>query len=294
MTQVIRYLVDALSLGSTYALLALGLTLVFSVMNLINFAYGMFLVWSGYIAIFLINHHVPTVGVVILCILFTTALSMATGRIAFRPFLTAPPTTLLITSFGVELVLQYAVIVFFGVNPQILVVPQFFNETLHIGAVGIPSIELVTIGVTLVTLVLLYLVLNRSSFGIRVRAAAEKPQVSRLMGVKPSRVLAAVFAISGAIAGVVGLLWFARAGAIQPTSDLDPTLKAFVAIILGGLGSLRGAIVGGLALGGLETLMTAVLPSGPLVYQDAIVFGIVIAILLFRPSGIMGSRVGLS
>lgn len=294
MTQVIQRLIDALSLGSTYALLALALTLVYSVMNLINFAYGMLLVWSAYIATVLINHHVPLSAVVVLCVLFTVLLSMLIGRLAFRPFLTAPPTTLLITSFGVELVLQYAVIVVFGENPHILVVPAFFNEVLHVGGVRIPSIELITIGTAIVTLLMLYVLLNRTSFGIQVRAAAEKPDISRLMGVKPARVLAIVFGISGAIAGLVGLLWFARAGAVQPTSDLDPTLKAFIALILGGLGSPRGAIAGGLALGGLETLMNVVLPSGPLVYEDAIVFAIVIGILLLRPGGLVGSRVGLS
>ena len=294
MTDVIQRLIDALSVGSTYALLALGLTLVFSVMNLINFAYGMLLVWSAYIAIVLINHHVPLAAVVVICVLFTAVLSMATGRIAFRPFLNAPPITLLITSFGVELVLQYAAIVVFGVNPHILSVPAFLNEVWHVGGIRVPSLEVITIGIAIITLAALYVLLNRTLFGIHVRAAAEKPDVSRLMGVKPTRILAAVFAISGAIAGLVGLLWFAQAGAVQPTSDLDPTLKAFIALVLGGLGSPRGAVVGGLALGGLETLMDAILPSGPLLYEDAIVFAIVIGILLFRPGGLVGSRVELS
>lgn len=294
MIDVIQRLIDALSVGSTYALLALGLTLVFSVMNLINFAYGMLLVWSAYIATVLSNHHVPLAGIVVICLLFTALLSMATGRIAFRPFLNAPPITLLITSFGVELVLQYAAIVVFGVNPDIVSVPAFFNEVWHVGSIRVPSLEVITIGITIVTLVALYVLLNRTMFGIHVRAAAEKPDVSRLMGVKPTRILAAVFGISGAIAGLVGLLWFAQVGAVQPTSDLDPTLKAFIALVLGGLGSPRGAIIGGLALGGLETLMNAILPGGPLLYEDAIVFAIVIGILLFRPGGLVGSRVELS
>jgi branched-chain amino acid transport system permease protein len=133
-----------------------------------------------------------------------------------------------------------------------------------------------------------YLVLNRTAFGAQLRAAAELPDVTRLMGVKPDRVLMTVFAISGAIAGIVGLLWFAKIGAITPRSDLEPTLKAFVALVLGGLGSTRGAIVGGLALGALEVLMSVALPSAALGYLPAIVFAAVIAMLIFRPGGITG------
>ncbi len=294
MITFIQRIVDALSVGSMYALLALGLTLVFSVMNLINFAYGMLLVWTGYIAIVLTNAHVSGVFVVIACVLFATLLSVAIGRLAFRPFLNAPPITLLITSFGVELVVQYAAILAFGENPHILPVPSFLNKVFHVAGVRVPTIELVTIGTSLLALWLLYLLMNRTSFGIEVRAAAEAPDTARLMGVKPSRVLATVFAISGAIAGVVGLLWFARIGAITPQSDLSPTLKAFIAIVLGGLGSARGALVGGFALGALETVMAAVLPTTALNYEDAIVFGFVIAILLLRPGGLVGSQVAMS
>jgi branched-chain amino acid transport system permease protein len=137
-------------------------------------------------------------------------------------------------------------------------------------------------------LALFWLLLNRTMFGAQIRAAAERPDVTRLMGVKPNRVLMLVFAISGAIAGVVGLLWFAKVGAITPRSDLEPTLKAFVALVLGGLGSTRGAIVGGLALGALEVLMSVVLPAAALGYLPAIVFAIVIGVLIFRPGGISG------
>src|SRR5713226_7019711 len=126
---------DALSVGSTYALLALGLTLVYSVMNLINFAYGMMLVWSAFIAVVLVNANLPAPLVLLACLVFSALLSIGVGRLAFQPFLTAPPVTLLITSFGVELVLQYAAIVVFGENPRILQVPPVFNQVMHLGGV---------------------------------------------------------------------------------------------------------------------------------------------------------------
>jgi branched-chain amino acid transport system permease protein len=289
MTNFIQHVVDALSVGSTYALLALGLTLVFSVMNLINFAYGMMLVWSAYAAYVMLDHGVPFALMVPLCVVFATLLSMAIGRIAFRPFIGAPAITLLITSFGVLLVIQYLAILFFGEQPRILRLPSFFSDVAHIGSIRVPVLELITIGTAAVVVAVFYLVLNRTAFGAQLRAAAELPDVTRLMGVKPDRVLMVAFAISGAIAGVVGLLWFAKVGAITPRSDLDPTIKAFIAIVLGGLGSTRGAILGGLALGAIEVALSATLSGDALGYQPAIVFAAVIAILILRPRGLSGT-----
>jgi branched-chain amino acid transport system permease protein len=290
-TTFIQHVIDALSVGSTYALLALSLTLVFSVMNLINFAFGMMLVWSGYIAIVLLDGGVPFLAMVPLCILFSIALSMAVGRVAFRPFIGAPPITLLITSFGVLLVIQYAAIVAFGEGPRILQLPAFMSEVAQIGAVRVPVLSLITIATSVVVVAVFYLLLNRTSFGAQIRASAEQPQVAQLMGVSPNRVLMIVFAISGAIAGIAALLWFAKVGAITPRSDLEPTIKAFIALVLGGLGSTRGALIGGLALGAVEVAMSATLPTEALGYQPAIVFSAVIAILLLRPAGLSGSGV---
>jgi branched-chain amino acid transport system permease protein len=289
MTAFIQHVVDALSVGSTYALLALGLTLVFSVMNLINFAYGMLLVWSGYIAMGVLNAGVPFVLTVPVVIIFATLLSMAIGRIAFRPFIGAPPITLLITSFGVLLVIQYIAIVIYGEGPRILQLPALFSKDAHIGAIRVPVLELITIGTGVVVVALFYALLQRTSFGAQLRASAESPSVARLMGVKPDRVLMIAFAVSGAIAGVVGLLWFAKVGALTPRADLNPTIEAFIAVVLGGLGSIRGALLGGLALGALETLMDVALPNSALGYEQAIVFAIVIALLILRPSGLAGT-----
>lgn len=289
MTDLVQHVVDALSVGSTYALLALGLTLVFSVMRLINFAYGMMLVWAGYVAIVLLDEGVPFLLMVPVCIAFATLLSMAIGRFAFRPFIGAPAITLLITSFAVLLVIQYVAIVFFGERPRILRLPSLFADVVEVGGVRIPVLELITIGTSVIVVAIFYALLNRTAFGAQLRAAAELPDVTRLMGVKPDRVLMIAFAISGAIAGVVGLLWFAKVGAITPRSDLDPTIKAFIALVLGGLGSTRGALIGGLVLGALEVGMAATLPGGALDYQPAIVFAAVIAILVLRPGGLGGT-----
>jgi branched-chain amino acid transport system permease protein len=294
LTQFIQHIIDALSVGSTYALLALSLTLVFSVMRLINFAFGMMLVWAGYAAIVMLNIGIPFVLMVPLCIIFSIALSIAVGRVAFRPFIGAPPITLLITSFGVLLIIQYVAIVAFGEGPRILQLPAFLSQVIHLGALRLPVLELVTIGTSAVVVAIFYALLELTTFGAQIRASAELPAVARLMGVSPDRVLVIVFAISGAIAGVCGLLWFAKAGAITPRSDLGPTIKAFIALVLGGLGSTRGAVIGGVALGALEVAMSALLPGAALGYQPAIVFALVVAILVIRPGGLSGSRYQLS
>jgi branched-chain amino acid transport system permease protein len=292
-TAFVQHVVDALSVGSTYALLALSLTLVFSVMRLINFAFGIMLVWAGYIALVMVDAGIPFALMVPLCILFSILLSMVVGRVAFRPFIGAPPITLLITSFGVLLVVQYVAIVIFGEGPRILQLPAFLGSVWHAGSVRLPVLELVTIGTSAVVVAIFYALLELTTFGAHIRASAELPTVARLMGVSPDRVLAIVFAISGAIAGVCGLLWFAKAGAITPRSDLGPTIKAFIALVLGGLGSTRGAVIGGLALGALEVVMSAVLPGTALGYQPAIVFALVVVVLIVRPGGLTSSRYGL-
>jgi branched-chain amino acid transport system permease protein len=293
-TSLIQHIVDALSVGSTYALLALGLTLVYSIMNLINFAYGMLLVWGAYFSLALSNAGLAFGPAALVTVIGVTVLTMALGRIAFRPFMNAPPITLLITSFGVQLILQYIAIVIWSEQPKILKFPAFFQNVLTIGSVRVPELELITIGTAVVVVGVYFALLQRTSLGAQVRAAAEMPDTTRLVGVKPDRVLMTVFAISGAIAGLVGLLWFAKSGAVEPHSDLDPTLKAFIAIVLGGLGSTRGAIIGGLALGAIEVIMSVALPETALGYQPAIVFAIVIAILIFRPGGIANTTPDLA
>jgi branched-chain amino acid transport system permease protein len=290
MTSVIQQIVDALSVGSTYALLALSLTLVFSVMRLINFAYGTLLVWAAYVLHVATDTGVPFVPAVIVAIVATTCLSILTERIAFRAFMHAPPVTLLITSFGVLLVMQYIAIVLFGESPTVLDLPPVFKDVIHVGGVRVPALEVISIATACVVVAVYYLLLKRTSFGAQIRAAAEAPDITRLMGVKPQRVMLIVFAISGAIAGIVGVLWFAKTGAVTPRSDLGPTLKAFIAVILGGLGNTRGAIIGGLALGGLEGVMSATLPDAALGYEPAIVFALVIAVLIVMPGGLAGKK----
>jgi branched-chain amino acid transport system permease protein len=287
-TAPLQHLVDALSVGSTYALLALGLTLLFSVMGLINFAYGDLIVWCGYLLSVLENHGVSFWWSIPILLAFATLLSIAIWFLAFRPFGDAPPITLLLTSFGVALALEALALLVFGPDPRAYGVPESVGHVWMVGGVRIPLIEAATIGAAFLVVVVLELVLRHTSLGLELVATAENRAITQLMGVRTGRVLLAAFAISGAIAGVVAVLELPRLGAVTSQAGLTPTISAFVAVILGGLGSVRGAIAGGLVLGALETGFAAWLPSSVLSYQEAFVFVLVIVLVTLRPGGLVG------
>jgi branched-chain amino acid transport system permease protein len=293
-TAFFQHLFDALSAGSTYVLLALGITLLFGVMGLVNFAYGDLIVWSGYLMALLAGWHVNVLVGVAAVIGLATVLSVAMGQTAFRPFRKAPPLTLLLTSFGVSLVLQAAVRMIFGEGFRPVPTPTFLGDAVRLGGVRTSVLGLVSLGTAAVVVVGLYVLLQRTTIGLQMRAYAEDSDVAGLMGVRRERILTAAFAVSGVIAGIVAMLWFAKIGTVQPSGDLTPTIKAFIAIVIGGLGSVRGAVIGGLLLGAFESTLDAYLSPGLLPYVEAFSFLLVILVLIARPQGVAGKTLELS
>jgi branched-chain amino acid transport system permease protein len=287
-TQLAQHVVDALNVGSTYALLALGLTLLFSVMGLINFAYGDLIVCCGYGLSVAESVGISFWWAIPLIVVFATLLSVAIWFLAFRPFHEAPPITLLLTSFGVALALEAAAMLIFGPDPKAFTIPNSLGRVWKLGGVRFPLIEIVTIGAAAVVVALLALLLRRTTLGLELLATAENRGVAQLMGVRANRVVMIAFAISGAIAGIVAVLELPRLGAVTSQDGLSPTIEAFVAIILGGLGSIRGAVFGGLVLGALETFFAAWLPGNWLPYQQAFVFVLVATLVSLRPAGLAG------
>jgi branched-chain amino acid transport system permease protein len=286
--------VDALSVGSTYALLALGLTLLFSVMGLINFAYGDLIVWCGYGLYVTESVGISFWWAIPLIIAWAAILSVAIWYLAFRPFHDAPPITLLLTSFGVALVLEATALLVFGPSPKAFTVPDSLGHVWTLGGVRFPLIEVLTIGVGAIVVALLDVLLRRTTLGLQLLATAENRSVAQLMGVRVNRVVLAAFCISGIIAGIVAVLVLPRLGAVTSQAGLTPTIAAFVAIILGGLGSIRGAIAGGLVLGALETFFAAWLPSQWLAYQQAFVFLLIVLLVSLRPGGLAGRVVAVT
>lgn len=290
MVELLQLLINVLSLGGLYAMLALGLSLVFSVLGLINFAYGELIMIAGYSVIFLAAAGFPLWAIVLLTIPIVALASVLTERIAFRPVRGAEAATLLITSFAVSFILRNLASLFISPRPRGLPIPAGLTQTISIGPLRLPPLEALTAVTSLVALVLLTLFLTRTEIGVQLRAAADDLQMARMLGVRVNRVITAAFAVSGVLAAIAGFLWLARTANVSPSAGFGPLLVAFIAIVIGGLGSLRGAVVGGFLYATLIVGLQTVLPTGLLAYRNAFAFGIVILLLLLRPRGLLGTR----
>ncbi|MCY1127479.1 branched-chain amino acid ABC transporter permease [Frigidibacter sp. RF13] len=288
----LQQLLNAVSLGGIYALLALGLAVVFSIVALINFAHGELMTVAGYVLFVCILYAVPLPIAVVAAIGAAAVAAAATERLAFRPMRRADPTSLMLTSFAVSAILKVLFQNGISARPKPVPLPPELSGTLTFGPVRLGTVPLASILVTCLSLAALTLFLKRTVMGKAMRAAAEDFQVLRLMGIRANRVIAAAFALSGMLAGISAALWVAQRGSVDPLMGFVPVLKAFVASVIGGLGSLSGAVAGGFALGIAEVLFQAYLPEAALPFRDAFVLGVVILILLWRPDGLIPAKTG--
>jgi branched-chain amino acid transport system permease protein len=284
---LLQHVVNAISLGGIYALLALGLAIVFSIVGLINFAHGELMTIAGYATLGALLFGVPFPAAVLIAIAVTALAAMAMERVAFRPMRGASVTSLLLTSFAVSALLKVIFQNGLSARPQPLAMPQWMTGSYQVGHVAIGVGPTISIVVSVVALVGLELFLRRTVTGTAMRAAAEDFPVVRLMGIAAGRVIATAFALSGVLAGIAALLWVAQRASVDPLMGAVPVVKAFIATVVGGLGSLPGAVVGGLLLGAIEIGLDAVLPPSVVPYRDAFVLSGVILILLFRPQGVI-------
>ncbi len=295
MTSAIQDVINSLSLGGLYALAALGIALIFGVMRLINFAHGELIMAGAYsIWIFAGDPWPVTLG---LTILVVAILAVIMERVAFRPVRTAAPATLLVTSFFVSSVLQnLAIIVFGSRNKTMSILPGLLNEV-SVSTIRIQKIDIVTVAVCLGLLLAVGLFLTRTLIGIQIRAASENFTMARLLGVRGNRVIPAAFLISGVLAAIVAIFLIGRTGNVFPTVGLQPALVGFIATVLGGMGSLTGAVLGGFVLGALTVELQSRLPANsswfgsPIAtYRDAFVFSAVIVLLIWKPNGLLPAR----
>lgn len=289
MESLIQTVVDAVSLGSFYALLALGIALIWGIMQLANFANGELLTIASYVTFFMLGAWLPIV--LVAAIAAAVLASLAMERLAFRPLRGAAPESLLIASFTVSFFLQNFAITVFTSSPRSLSIAPVFNQTWQIGGYSIAALSVITIAVTGALTIGIALLLKRSTVGVYMRAAAEDFEMARMLGVNANRVIAQAFAIAGVIGGVAGILYTAQVGQISPMLGLYPTIIGFSAAIVGGLASLPGAALGGMVLGALTIILQTYLPEGVVAYRDAILFVAVIGILLVMPQGLLGRRV---
>ena len=288
MALFLQHVIDAITYGSQFALYALGIALIFGIMGLINFAHGELIMVGGY-TIVLIGRP-PWPVIVIATIGFAVVFALSMERIAFRPLRGANPATLLIASFAVSYGLQNLAILIEGSAPKGTSVSTWLSESFQISSLSIPKLDPVTVGVTLFLLIALGLFLQRTRMGVQMRAAAEDFRMARILGVKANTVIATAFGISGLLAGVGAYLLVAQTGEVAPDLGSNPILYAFVATVLGGMGSLRGAVLGGYVFGAIFVALQAYLPLELRSYRDAFACAAVIVLLLVRPQGLIVAR----
>lgn len=287
MTVFLQFFIDFLSLGSAYALMALGLVIVYGILRLVNFAYGELIMVVGYTLFLLKGSPMPWLvmaGVAVCMAIFTGIL---TDYVAFRPVREKSVTAVLITSFAFGTLLQNAALLFISPRPRNVPLPDVFSETIHFLGVIVPVRNIVTIVLALLLLGVFALLMKRTILGIAMRAAATHFTMARMLGVPANLIISAAFAISGFLAGMVALVWFGRIGTVVPGIGLEPLLIAFIATVIGGMRSLQGAVLGGYILALIDMGLNFTLPQDLLKFRDAFTFSAVILILLWRPEGLI-------
>ena len=283
-------LINGLSLGSIYAVIALGYTMVYGIAKMLNFAHGDVIMVGGYIVFSATSYAGlnPYVAVLI-SIIFCTLLGMTIERVAYKPLRNASPLAVLITAIGVSYLLQNLALLIFGAQPKNFtsVVP-LESIKLFDGQLVISGEAIVTIAVTVIIMVALVLFINKTRPGNAMRAVSEDRGAAQLMGVNVNGTIALTFAIGSGLAAIAGVLLCSAYPTLVPTTGSMPGIKAFVAAVFGGIGSIPGAMIGGVLIGIIEILGRAYISSQ---MADAIVFAVLIIVLVVKPTGILGKKI---
>ena len=283
----IEQLINGLRTGSIYALIAIGYTMVYGIAKMINFAHGDIIMVGAYALYFSISVlGLPVPAALLITVIICGVLGVMIEKVAYKPLRSAPPLAVLITAIGMSFFLQSASLLIFGSTPIPFqsVIP---NVNISIGPVVISSITVVTLIVTAIAMILLTLFVNKTKLGSAMRAVSEDKGAAELMGINVNSTISMTFAIGSALAAVAGVLYICQYQSMKPTLGALPGIKAFVAAVLGGIGSIPGAMLGGILLGLIESVSKAYISTE---LADAIVFGVLIVVLLFRPSGLLGKK----
>ena len=286
-----QQLANAASLGSLYSLIAIGYTMVYGILRLINFAHGDLMMVGCYVAFFLVGTGLSFMPIIVITVFAAALLGVFTERAAYRPVRGSPDVIMLLTSLAVSIFIENIFVMVISPVPRSFraVTPRVFDTVHQWGGISVSNINIITVAVTAVLFVLLLLFVTRTRVGVAMRAVSEDLLGAKLVGINLDRVILAAFAVGSALAGVAGILWASRLGKIDPLMGFIPLLKAFVAAVIGGFGSLAGAVLGAYVLGFAEIFLIGFLPPSLSSYRDAFVFLLLILVLLVRPNGILGS-----
>lgn len=287
MGSIVEQIINGLRSGSIYALIALGYTMVYGIAKMINFAHGDIIMvgaYALYVAIVLLN--MPVILAVLFTITICAVLGILIEKIAYKPLRKAPSLAVLITAIGMSFLLQSVALLIFNANP--IAFKSIINVSpVSIGGITISGINIVTLAVTFISMAGLTFFINNTKAGKAMRAVSEDKAAAELMGINVNRTISMTFAIGSALAAIAGILFVCQYQSLKPTLGALPGIKAFVAAVLGGIGSVPGAMLGGILLGLIESISKAYINSQ---LSDAIVFGVLVLVLLVKPSGLLGKN----
>ncbi len=285
--EFLQQLINGLALGSVYALLALGYTMVYGIIQLINFAHGEIYMIGAFAGFYSASTlRLPLIPTLLIAMVVSALAGIIIEKIAYKPLRNSPRITLLITAIGVSLFLQNAMRISVGSNPKPF--PDLINAgSINIGSIQIEWKTILMFAISAFLVVLLQFIVYKTKIGKAMRASSQDMEAASLMGINVNNTISFTFAIGSALAGIAGVLVAISYPSITPYMGVMPGLKAFVAAVLGGIGSIPGALVGGIAIGLLETFSKAYISTN---FSDAIVFAVLIIILLIKPSGLLGKK----
>ena len=290
MEQLAQQLINGLSLGSIYALIALGYTMVYGIIQLINFAHGDVYMVGAYVGYAAMAHlHLGFFEALVLAMLACMVLGVVIERVAYKPLRNSTRIAVLITAIGVSLLLEYVMMYFLGAGIRSYpALPAYLNADFKLGGVIISAKSLLIIGVSVALMVALQFIVQRTRVGKAMRAVSMDSDAARLMGINVDNTISFTFALGSALAGAAGVLVGVYYNTINPLMGIMPGLKAFVAAVFGGIGLIPGALLGGFFIGATETLVSGYIHS---LLQDAVVFAILILVLILKPAGLLGKNV---
>ena len=289
-------LISGISLGSVYAIIALGYTMVYGIAKMLNFAHGDVIMVGAYICFFAVTRFsLPPLLGILVAVLICTILGMTIEKLAYAPLRSAPSLAVLITAIGVSYFLQNAALLLWSPNPKVF--PNFFKTVdaagvehtgLELGSLRVSYVTLVTIVVCLVIMGVLTFFINNGKLGKAMRAVSEDKDAARLMGINVNTTISVTFAIGSGLAAIAGVLYMSAYPTLVPTTGSMPGIKAFTAAVFGGIGSIPGAFLGGLMLGVIEIFAKAYISTQ---LSDAVVFAVLIIVLLVKPTGLLGKQI---